>query len=331
MRRQPRKRTVGIMVGAALLALGTGAAGAGAPPAESEIKAEVPSGPLAGTLHMPTIGEASAVVVIIPGSGPTNRDGNSPLGIAASTYRMLAEALGAQGVASVRVDKRGMFGSVGQFGDANAVKMADYAGDALAWAKRAAEASGKPCAWIAGHSEGGLTALIAAQQDDPAVCGFVLISSLGRRTADVLRDQLMSNPANWGVLPDALSAIAKLEKGEHVDVSKFHPALQRLFAPVIQDFLIDQMSYDPAELIAKVGKPVLILQGDNDIQIKEIDAQRLADAQPAAKLVILPNVNHVLKVVAKGDIAANFASYADPNLPLAPGIAEAIVDFTTPR
>lgn len=298
---------------------------------ENEIAAEVEKGPLKGTLHMPASGEAKATVVIIPGSGPTNRDGNSPLGISAAPYKMLAEALGGQSVASVRVDKRGMFGSEGQFGDANAVTMADYSADALAWVRTAARAAGTDCAWIAGHSEGGLVALIAARDDDPALCGVVLLAAPGRRLADVLRDQLWSNPANWGVLPDALAAITKLEKGEHVDVSSFHPALQRLFAPAIQDFLIDLMSYDPAELIAQIDKPVLILQGDNDIQIKEIDAQRLAEAQPAAKLLILPGVNHVLKAVPKGDIAANFASYSDPNLPLAAGLAEAVAAFVTEK
>jgi pimeloyl-ACP methyl ester carboxylesterase len=299
----------------------------GAMGAESEIEADVPNGPLEGTLLMPDSGTPLAAAVIIPGSGPTDRNGNNPLGITAMPYKLLAEALVAQGVANVRVDKRGMFGSDGNFGDPNAVKMSDYAGDARAWARRMVEATGSRCAWIIGHSEGGLTALVADSEDDPAICGLVLVSAPGRRFADLLRDQLWSNPANWPLIADALAAIAALEAGQRVDVSKFHPALQNLFAPVIQDYLIDVMSYDPAALIRREKKPVMILQGDNDLQVKLIDAEQLYAAKPDAELVIMPGVNHVLKVVPKNDVAANMASYADPSLPLAPGLGEAIAKF----
>ncbi len=101
--------------------------------AQTPIEAPGPNGPLAGTL----LGEGKGhpVVLIIPGSGPTDRDGNSPLGIAAAPYRLLAEALAAQGIATARIDKRGMFGSKAAISDANAVTIADYAADVHAWAK----------------------------------------------------------------------------------------------------------------------------------------------------------------------------------------------------
>jgi len=143
----------------------------------------------------------------------------------------------------------------------------------------------------------------------------------------VMREQLRANPANAPLLDDAISAIDRLERGERVDSSGFHPALQRLFAPPLQDYLIDLLSYDPAALIARTGRPTLILQGGRDIQITETDARRFAAAEPSARLVILPEVNHMLKPFASDDRAANLASYADPDLPLAPGVAEAIADF----
>ena len=79
----------------------------------------------------------TAFVLIIPGSGPTDRDGNSPMGVRGSTYRLLAEGLASRGVATLRIDKRGMYGSAGAAKDANAVTIADYGDDVQAWVTRA--------------------------------------------------------------------------------------------------------------------------------------------------------------------------------------------------
>ena len=109
-----------------------------------------------------------------------------------------------------------------------------------------------------------------------------------------------------------------------------HPALQQIFAPSVQGYLIDVMGYDPAEMIEKVTRRVLILQGEEDLQVSVKDAERLHEAQPKSKLVILPRVNHILKDVPSGDKQANLASYANPDLPLAPSVADAIVSFIMP-
>jgi uncharacterized protein len=100
-----------------------------------------------------------------------------------------------------------------------------------------------------------------------------------------------------------------------------------LFAPQVQGFLIDTFARDPAKLIAAVTKPILIVQGRRDMQIGVEDAKRLKDRAPKAELVLLPDVNHVLKTVASNDPRANAATYADPSLPLAPGVVEAIAQF----
>lgn len=71
---------------------------------------------------------------------------------------------------------------------------------------------------------------------------------------------------------------------------------------------------------------MLIVQGENDIQVSVADARRLALARPDAKLAILPGVNHVLKL-APAERAANIVTYTDPNLPLAPGVGEVVADF----
>jgi len=179
--------------------------------------------------------------------------------------------------------------------------------------------------WIAGHSEGGLVALAAA--GTPHVCGLVLIATLGRPMNQVIRDQLSANPANAPILAPALSAIGELEAGRHVDVTTLHPALHPLFAPAVQDFLIDSFRIDPARLIASYRGPVLILQGDRDIQVGIADAQRLAAANAGARLQIIRNANHVLRPVESDDRTANINTYNDAQLPIVPDFADAIAAF----
>jgi uncharacterized protein len=142
------------------------------------VTAPGPQGALAGTLL--DSGKKAAVVLIIPGSGPTDRDGNNPLGVTGAPYRLLAEALQAKGVSSVRIDKRGMFGSKAAVQDANKVTITDYASDVHSWIAAIQKQTGSSCAWVLGHSEGALVALAAAQQPK-GICGVILVSGAGRR------------------------------------------------------------------------------------------------------------------------------------------------------
>ena len=294
-------------------------------PVETAMEATGPHGPLKGTMLAPA-GTPRATILIVPGSGPTDRDGNNPMGVKAAPYRLLAEGLAARDIATVRIDKRGMFASAGAIPNANEVTVPDYATDVHQWVKAIRARTGVRCLWVLGHSEGALIALAAAQ-DPSDLCGLVLVSGPGRRLGDVVREQLRANPANAPILAQAMPALDALEAGKRVDTTNMNPALLPLFAPQVQGFVISLFSYDPAALIAKVRLPVLIVQGERDIQISVADAHRLAAADPAAKLVLLPDVNHVLKTVASDDRNANFATYGDPSLPLAPGVVDAIASF----
>ena len=301
------------------------AATASAFAAETRLSIEGPSGALQGTLAAPDGGPKAPVAIIIPGSGPTDRDGNNPLGVTAGSYRLLAEALAAKGISTIRIDKRGMFGSSAAAPDADNVRMTDYAADVRAWGQEAQKRSSARCAWLIGHSEGSLIALITAQQSE-GICGLILVAGAGRKIGDILREQLKANPANAPLLAQALAAISELEAGRHVDVSGMHPALAALFRPSVQGFLIDQMSCDPAQLLARYAGPVLVLQGTTDLQISMQDAQRLAGARPGVTMVALEGVNHILKI-APADPATNFATYGNSALPIAPSLVEAIAAF----
>lgn len=294
-------------------------------PVDTPVDVAGPAGPLKGVMLAPGTA-AVPVALIIPGSGPTDRDGNNALGVRASTYRLLAEDLAGRGVATVRIDKRGMFASAAAGTDPNAVTIRDYAADVHAWTASLRKRTGAPCVWLIGHSEGGLVAMAAAQ-DDPGICGLVLVATAGRPLGAVLREQLRANPANALLLDAAMAAIDALEGGRRVDTAGMHPALQGLFAPPVQGFLISEFAYDPARLLKDYRKPVLVLQGQRDLQVSEADARLLRQAAPQATLVLLPGVNHVLKSVATDDSRANLATYGDPALPLAPGVGAAIAEF----
>jgi len=303
------------------------AAAIAAAPAERALTAPGPLAPLAGSLL--DAGRGTPVVLIIPGSGPTDRDGNNLLGVTAAPYRLLAEGLAKHGISSVRIDKRGMFGSKAAIADANQVTIADYAADAHAWAASIRKATGAPCVWLLGHSEGGLVALVAGQKPD-GICGVITVSGPGRKLGAVMREQLQANPANAPILPPALAALDSLENGRMVDSASLPAPLQPLFNAAVQPFLIDLLAQDPATLAGSLKPPLFVVQGDKDIQVSVEDAQRLASARPGARLAILPGVNHVLKPVASDDRAANIATYADPSLPIAPAVVDAVAGFVNP-
>jgi pimeloyl-ACP methyl ester carboxylesterase len=310
-----------LTVGAAM------APAAGAASVETLLEAPGPIGPLKGTMLAPADGRGP-VVLIIPGSGPTDRDGNSPAGVLAAPYRLLAEGLVARGVTTIRIDKRGLAGSAAATPDGNAVTIPDYVTDVHAWITVIRQRTKASCVWLLGHSEGGLVALAAAKNSQD-VCGLILVSAAGRPIGEVLREQLKSNPANAPLLDQALPAIDALEAGKRVDTANMPAPLLRLFNPRVQGFLISAFSYDPAQLLAGYTKPVLIVQGLRDIQVPEADAQLLKKADPDATLVLLPDVNHVLKSVTSDDVRANIATYGNASLPLAPGVVEAINSFLT--
>lgn len=298
----------------------------GAPLATPVELAASPS-PLHGTLLMPE-GETRAAAVILPGSGPTDRDGNSPqFGIRAGTYRLLAEGLAERGVASIRIDKRGI-GESTAAGPAEAdLRFSAYAEDARAWAAEAAAKTGRPCAWLIGHSEGALVALAAAAPNpagdgDDRVCGLVLLSGAGRPAGAVLREQLAALPEP--LKTQAREAVAELEAGR--TVAEPPASLAALFRPSVQPYLISWLALDPAKLAAAYDGPILIGQGATDLQVGVADAEALKAAQPRAELVVWDEVNHVLKV-APAERPANIATYMDPALPLAPGVVETVAAF----
>lgn len=292
-------------------------------PVAAEVSPDVviSAGDLSGLYR--NAGQGAPVILMVPGSGPTDLNGNNPMGLNSDFFKHLAHDLSEQGISTVRVDKRGMFSSAGA-GDGNAVTVDIYAEDYKQWADVIRAETGQPCVYMLGHSEGTLM-VSAASIGNENVCGLILVAGVGRPFGDVLRDQLKANPVNKPILKQALGAIDKLEQGETVDVSEFHPALMPLFPPPVQDYLISLYKVDPAQMAKDADQPTLVIHGTHDLQTNVEDAELLADAS-GGKLVLIEGINHVLKKAPKNRMG-NFATYGNPDLPIPSEVTTAIGDF----
>ena len=290
---------------------------------EETVEIPGPEGPLQGELLLPE-GAAQSGVVIVPGSGPIDRDGRFSTGRGALTYRLLAEALAGEGVASLRIDKRGLFGSKAAIADPEAVTIEAYGEDVAGWAAALSSRLGQECVWLAGHSEGGLVSLATASAGAPHVCGLVLLAAPGRRLSVILREQLARQPQARAYHEEMERILSTLERGERVDIDSLSPALRQPWRDSIQGFLINLFSKDPVALAQAYPGPVLVIQGGRDVQITEVDAKALAQAAPGAKLRLFARMTHMLKDDVEG---APYATYEDPDLPLTEGLARSIARF----
>ncbi len=282
---------------------------------------------LPGTLTLPAnYKHQIPVALIVAGSGPTDRNGNSAgllrLQNNSNLYAILAWQLADAGIASVRYDKR-VIGDNLQKVDIPSTSIDDFIADAIAGVRRLVADRRFSKVILIGHSEGAELVLQAANRGAPAA-GIVMMSGAGRPIMPVLREQISKQlpPAEivkWD------SASARYLRGE--DPGDVHPGLKSLLQPANRKFMQSWAKYDPAVEIAKVKVPVLIIQGGRDIQISESDARALKAAQPAAKLVLIPAANHVYRAAASDDRMVQAKLYTDPTIPIVAELTPAIVEW----
>jgi pimeloyl-ACP methyl ester carboxylesterase len=297
-----------------------GAALAAEPLREEPVRLDTGTGILYGTRELPAAKPPYPVVLIIAGSGPTDRDGNSSaLPGKNNSLKMLAEALAAHGMASLRYDKR-LIGESKIAGlKEDDLRFDMYVDDAVRWGEYLRKDPRFGSLVIAGHSEGSLIGMLAAQK--LTANGYVSIAGAGRPAGEIIVEQFSARPLPDGLMKQVEDTVKELEAGRTVE--SVPPALASVFRPSVQPYVISWFRYDPAREIAKLKMPVLILQGTTDIQVSVGDAKHLAKANPAAKLVVIEGMNHVLKEVPAA-MDKQIASYSDPALPLVTGLASEI-------
>lgn len=273
-----------------------------------------------GTLCMPTgVSEKIPVLLLVAGSGPTDRNGNNSLGsVKSDAYLLFAHALAKKGIASVRYDKR----AIGQSRPPGKINMAmlfqQEVQDIADWITQLRKDIRFSTIIVAGHSQGALMAVQVASKADK----FISLNGLGVKANQLLRDQLSAQPQF--VLQKSLPILDSLEKG--LPATDIPPYLNTLFNPDLQLYWMSMFKVDPPEELSRLQIPALIIQGDNDIQVKVSDAETFVSKSPKARLLVLSGMNHLFKVVAT-DKTANLRSYTDPKIPIDPALVNAVVTF----
>src|SRR5690554_1403696 len=288
---------------------------------ESEVDIKGGLATLHGTMTLPEGDAPVDMALILPGSGPTDRNGNFPEG-ENDSLKLLARELADAGIGSLRIDKRGVGASYAAAPDEADLRAETFVEDADHWLDFLEEQERASRLFLIGHSEGALVATLAAQKHD--VSGLVLIAGTGRPAPDLIREQVAGSamPPELKTRSDEL--LETLKRGERDE--NVPRELGPLYRPGVQPYLISWFRHDPAKELARVQAPVLLVQGTNDLQIRPTDTTLLSQARPDATLITIEAMNHVLKP-APSTRAENIALYSRPDIPLAPGLVRAIASF----
>src|SRR5579871_1328473 len=298
----------------AMVLLGLCGAIANASAAESQIRV----GNLDAFLTTPADVEKPPVALLIAGSGSTDHDGNGPQAKPA-TLKKLAEQLAAQKIATLRYDKRGAGGWKAEFGKPEDFRFKDYVDDAVSLTNYLKSSGKFSRVVVAGHSEGGLVAILAARKIQ--VDRLVLLVTAARRQGDLLKAQLEKKQIPPDLLDPILKAIDNIMAGQIVDP----PPRGLAIAPPMQPGLASAFTIDPIDPLKAIDRPILIVGAGRDLQVARLDFAALSAASPLAKTLWVPQMNHVLVDVA--DESDNFAAYDQPERALDLTLVDSISAF----
>jgi uncharacterized protein len=289
---------------------------------EEPIELVTATGTLHGSLLRPEGAGPYPLALLLSGSGPTDRNGNSSAVAGRNdSLKLLSSGLADRGVATVRFDKRGVGESAGALEREEVLRFETYVEDVVGWLTRLVGDARFSSVSVVGHSEGSLIGVLASKQLAP--WRFVSVAGTARRASEGLLEQLRPQLSD-ALVAETARILASLEAGQLVnDVPS---PLASLFRPSAQPYLISWFGYVPAEEIATLEVPALIAQGTTDIQVAVADGEALHAASPDSELLLVDGMNHVLKLVA-ADNALQSASYQDPSLPVAPALVDAVAEF----
>lgn len=276
---------------------------------------------VSGELTIPSTSEPHDLVIIIAGSGPTDRDGNIA-GSKNNSLKYLSDELVKNNIATFRFDKRTLtiFKQPG-FKEEN-IRFEDFVQDVEQIVALFNNDSRFDKIILAGHSKGSLLAMLAINKG-AAVDAMISIAGAGQSIDQLIIKQISAQQPFFQ--EPVTQAFEQLKTQGFV--TDYHPMLESIFRKSVQPFMLSWMQYDPQVEIASVTVPVIILNGTEDIQTDESEARRLHQAKSDALFFLIENMNHVLKEVIPGDTMDNGRAYSEPNRPVVPELIEKIVYF----
>ncbi|HEY5369882.1 MAG TPA: alpha/beta fold hydrolase [Hanamia sp.] len=262
------------------------------------------------------------IAIIVAGSGPTDRDGNSTMAPPTNEYKMLAHSLDSQNIATFRYDKRGVSKSASPDFKEKDIVFDDYVKDAEKIFDYLHDTLGFKDIYFIGHSEGSLIAMLASQKKK--VKGYISIAGAGRPIDIILEEQMQHQPLPDSVKQQIPGIFNQLKLGNEVD--NIPDVLAPLFRKSVQPYMISWLKYSPQKEIEKLKCPILILQGGCDIQVKTEDAENLHKANKKSTLDMITFMSHTLKNAGK-DCVDEQITYTDEDMPLDNILVEDIVKF----
>lgn len=268
-----------------------------------------------GTLYTPIENETSPLVIFIAGSGPTDRDGNQSF-MKNDMLKKMATFLSNNGVSTFRYDKRIVKQIRTNSIDKN-ISFDDFVTDARSVINFFN--SKYETIIVAGHSQGSLVGLLALNQ---SVDAFISLAGAGKPIDQILEEQISKSAPMF--LEDSKRVLATLKSGK---TTKDYPLpLASIFSLEIQPFMTNWMQYNPIEVINKQEIPILIINGDKDLQVGIEEAKLLHEAAQNGQLLIVENMNHVL-VNIEGDDLENMKSYNTATLKITQKVSDRMLDF----
>jgi uncharacterized protein len=278
---------------------------------------KVTVGAIDAVLTMPAGVAKPPVALLIAGTGTIDHDGNGPQ-MKPATLKKLSDQLVSRNIATLRYDKRGAGGWKPAFGKPEDFRFRDFVDDASSLVKYLRDSGKFSKIILVGHSEGGLVAILTAQQQ--TVDRLVLLATTARKQGDLLKAQLEKK-----LSPEAYEPIAKaidaIMAGQIVN-----PPPQGLpIPPAMQPSLASSFNEDPIDPLQKLTLPILVVAGGRDLQLARVDMIALSTAAPQAKTAWEPDMNHVLVDVT--DDADNLAAYGQSDRPLDRNMIDEVAAF----
>jgi len=273
---------------------------------------------LPGTLTYTKSQEHQPLVIYVHGSGNVDRNGNQAGMVKANYIKQLSEALNESGIAFYRYDKRTATRENLKF-VMKGISFLDFVEDLKVAIEHFKDDTRFSSITLIGHSQGSLVAMLAMSDD---VDKYVSLAG-----PDISIDEFFTEQYRQQ-LGDSIAGLMTAQFDElrtTGTIEQVNPMFAQIFSPTNQPFFESWMKYKPLEEIQNFDQPTLIINGKKDLQVQPEEAEALHQARPESKLVLIDNMNHVLKTIEKDE--ENLKSYGTPDFPISEELVIVLTDF----